>query len=193
MNDNNIRDFFLERLKAKGWLSISSLYFDNAYAIDIFTTHGYVAYSPGKDLFFTTNCLDTTNTQIIEDTYIALDRRKISQQYALTVSTGDCLQHFDLALYTHYTQYSDDQTESPWPEIPTKDEIMGYTLNEETGLYDGPAIAEYISGEQKSVVPMFKDGFMQSGARIAEWQRFYRAQERFCKMIGEMTGIGDCI
>lgn len=193
MNDNSIRDFFLERLKAKGWLSISSLYFDNAYVIEIFTTHGYVAYSPGRGLFFTLNCLDTTNTQIVENTYIALDRRKISQQYALTVSTADCLQHFDLALYNHYTAYDDNQTEAPWPEIPTKDQIMAYTLNEETGLYNGPAIAEYISGEQKSVIPMFKDGFMQSSARIAEWQQFYRAQERFCKMVSEMTGVNDCI
>ena len=193
MNDNNLRDFFLERLKAKGWLSISSLYFDNGYVIDIFITRGYVAYSPDRDLFFTTNCLDTTNTQIIEDTYIAFDRRKISQQYALTVSTGDCFQHFDLALYNHYSSYTDDQTEAPWPEIPTKDQIMSYKLNEETGLYNGPAVAGYINGEQKSVVPMFKEGFDQSGARIAEWQRFYKVQERFCKMVGDMTGVTDCI
>ena len=195
MSDNPTLDFLVERLNEKGWLSISTLYFDNSYCMNIYTSRGYVAFSPSRNLFFSYNCLDTTDSKVVENTYAILDRVNIGQQQNITVAGSDCLQHFDIAQYSHYDHYYyDEQEKTPYPDIPTKDTIMGFTLNPDTGLYENADIAHMVNDTEVSVYPLYpKEKEIYSGAIIANWQRFYKNQEKFCKMLGEAYGVTDAM
>lgn len=192
--DNPTLSFFLEQLNKKGWLGISNLYFDNAYMINVYLTNGYVAYSPSKEVFFAVGTLDSTDTSIIEKRYVTMDRRTIGMQQNLTATGADMLQHFDVAMYSHYGFYQDADTKTPYPTIPTKDAIMALTKDPKTGLYGGTATAELINGETFSVVDMYPDRKdLVSCANVETWQTFYTNQTKFVQMLKDGFGVSDAI
>ena len=84
MSDNKIFDFCLERLQKDDWLGLSNLYFDNAYVINVFSTRGYVAYSPSKMCFFTMGSLDSTDSELVEGTYAVLEHGILGLQQNIT-------------------------------------------------------------------------------------------------------------
>ena len=95
-------DIIERQITEKGWLSLSTLYFDNAYSIDVYNTRGAVAYSKADQCFFALNALDSTDTAIVEHKVAVYDNHHIGNQVNLTVSGEEHLQHYDIALYAHY-------------------------------------------------------------------------------------------
>ena len=214
MSDNAILDFCLERLQATDWLGLSNLYFDNAYSINVFLTRGYVAYSPSKRCFFSMSCLDSTDTAVIENSYAVLDYGYIGQQQNVTVVGDDHLQHIDVAQYSRYQFYNEEQTVMPWAHIPTRETIMGLVKDPTTGLYAGTDTVGLISSKPDqdpstteriiSAIGMYpqeegaqqkKDPntWMYSGAIVQKWQSFYKNQEKFKVMLNSAFGVSDAI
>lgn len=193
MSDNPTMDFFLEQLNSKDWLGISNLYFDNSYMINVYLTRGYVAYSPSKRIFFATACLDSTDTKIVEDTYVTLEREYIGMQQNLTCIGDDMLQHFDLALYSHYRFYNDAQDEMPAPTIPSRSTIKSLTADEETGLYPGCDETSFLDGRIESAIGMYDKKYPYSGAVVKTWKRFYKNQEKFRAFLSTTCGVSDAI
>lgn len=190
-------DLLLDRIKEKGWLSISSLYFDNGMSFNIYNTRGYIAYSPSHECFFAFSCLDSTDTANVENQYIAMTREIIGMQQTVTCVGQEHMQHFDYAMYSHYCFYEDDQEKTPWPEIPTRAEIEAMEKNPETGMYDGADVVHRMSGEEDSAIALYKKGEIPhnrySGAVIDYWKRFYKNQDKFVKMLAECFNITDAI
>jgi hypothetical protein len=214
MSDNAILDFCLERLQASDWLGLSTLYFDNAYTINVFASRGYVAYSSSKKCFFAMGCLDSTDSTLVDNTYAVLEHHILGQQQNVTVIGDDHLQHIDVAQYSRYQFYNDAQTVMPWAHIPTRATIMGLEKDPVTGLYPNtdtvgmipsnpnqdPNTTERIisaigfypqeeGAQQKSDPNMW----YYSGAIIDNWKRFYVNQEKFRKMLNDAFGVSDAI
>ena len=192
MSANPTLDFFDEQLAARDWLGFSQLYFDNSFIISTYLTNGYVAYSPGKKLFFSISTLDTTDTKIVEDRFVTLEREYIGMQQNLTVVDANMLQHVDVALYAHPRFFKDD-SDVPFPTIPSRSKIMGMSADSKTGLYPGCDEAGFIDGRVESAIPFYDKKFPYSGAAVKEWQRFYKNQEKFKAMLKASLGISDAI
>lgn len=184
-------DVLTGRIKEKGWLAISNLYFDNSYIINIFATRGYVAYSPSNEVFLAYSCLDSTDSSVVEGKFITMDKNHCGMQQNITVAGQEHLQHFDFATYSHYNWYNDDQESTPWPNIPAEAEIRAFTKNPETGLYDGTDTATMINYRERSCVAMYGKEHPYSGANVEAWQAFYKNHDKFVKMLNECYGISD--
>ena len=205
--DNPVFDFFYESLQKLDWLGISTLYFDNSYVINIPTCEGYVAYSPSKECFFAMKHLDSSLSSIVEGKYIALPQYTIAPQTNITVASTNHLQHFDLAQYMRKTFYSDGQDKMPVPKIPTRAEIMALTFDPETGLADGTnTVTRYYQQTKQSTKTIFlgddetatkdkPESYLHpySEAVCIEWQKFYKNQEKFKKLLAEAYGVTDAI
>ena len=163
-------DIIERQITEKGWLSLSTLYFDNAYSIDVYNTRGAVAYSKADQCFFALNGLDSTDTAIVEHKVAVYDNHHIGNQVNLTVSGEEHLQHYDIALYAHYRLLFNDMDSSiikadeiPEIQIPTPDEVKALTMNEETGLFDGTDTVTMLGGNQVSTIGFYeKCGFARS-------------------------------
>lgn len=195
-----VLDLAVKQIVDKGWLSLTSLCFDNAYVINIFNTRGYVAYSKSQACFFCTGGLDSTDSESIESKFNAFDAGHVGMQQVITCVGEEHLQHFDMALYSQYRFVWDEQTVMPYPTIPTKTEIEALTPNPDTGLYDGYEQMEMYDGRLVSVIPMYKkffnypvDGQPFSGAKIDSWKQFYLNQKKFMVMLKDGFGITDAI
>lgn len=195
-------DFLKERITASGWLSLSSLYFDNGLTINIFNTRGYVAMSDTAECFFCYNTLDSTDTDQVENKYVMMRRGYHGMQQNITVVGYEHMQHFDLAQYSHYGFYWDEQEQTPFPKIPTKAELDAITLDPVTELADPTTTdtVETLSGRQVSVISMYNDFFdpytkdwQYSAARIKEWKQFYANQEKFKTLLNDAYGISDAV
>lgn len=188
-------DFVRQQVETKGWLSISNLYFDNALTMNVFNTRGYIAYSPSVNLFFCMNCLDSTDTAQVENTYVLMgDQFHLGMQQNLTVAGDEHLQHFDMAQYSHYCYYTDDQESMPYPTIPTPTKIMNMTADPTTGLYPNTDTVTQMDGSYESTIGLYPKDFEQySGAWIRNWQRFYKNHEKFKKYLSEYVGVTDAI
>lgn len=186
-------DRLLTIVKDKGWLAISSIYFDNNMVIQIPNSWGAVAFSEADDCFYTYNAIDQGYTEIIEAKMIVFDRTHLGQQQALTCAESQHMQHFDIAQYTHYDNYPDKENKYPYPTIPTPADLEQYTLNEETGLYEGPNVATAMMKNQEliSVIPFFdKDTqWHESAARVEFWKSFQEGHQMFLDMLKNGYGI----
>lgn len=188
-------DAVLKRLQSKGWLSLSTLFFDCGYTINVFTTGGDVAYSPGEQLFFSVNALDSTCTVQVQNQYAQIgDRYHIGQQQILTITDGNVLQHFSLALYAHSNFFADRDTGMALPSIPTEAELAALTKDPDTGLYSGTDTLTKMDDELVSVLPIYPDLTLHySGALIDGWKAFYENHAKFLAFVKSVTGYTDVI
>lgn len=213
MSENVVHDFFLERLQKDDWLGLSTVYFDNDYTIDVFATRGYVAYSPSKKCFFTLSCLDSTDSAVVEGTYATIENKLLGLQHNISVAGYEHMQHFEIAQYSRYQFYNDEQTVMPWAHIPSRDTIVNLVKDENTGLYPGTDTVGLITNYPSSREPSERiisaigfypqtDGAQQikdpdrwyySGAIVDGWKRFYNNQEKFKKMLADAFGVTDAI
>lgn len=213
MSDNVIHDFFLECLEKNDWLGLSSLYFDNAYVMNVYTTRGYIAYSPSKKVFFAFSPTDSADVSIIEGTYAMLPHDILGHEWNITAVGYEHLQHFDIAQYSKYEFYNDAQEKTPWAHIPTRATIMALEKDPETGLYPETDTVGLITDRKDceppcdriiSTIGMYpeEDGYQQkkdpdtwlySGAIIDGWKRFYKNQEKFRVLLSEAFGVTDAI
>lgn len=188
-------DFIKQQITEKGWLSLSNLYFDNSLTMNVFNTRGYIAYSQVNGLFFTMNCLDSTDSAQVEHRYVLMDNYTYNgMQQNLTVAGEEHLQHFDMAQYSHYRYYNDGQKSMPYPKIPTPAEILAMVPDETTGLYPNTDTVTKMDHMQESAIGMYpKDFEYYSGAWIRNWQAFYNNHEKFKKYLSEYVGVTDAI
>lgn len=190
-----VTEYLIERVNEKGWMSLSSLYFDNALVVNIFNSRGYIAYSPSKDMFYFTGAEDTSNTDCIERKYVALDNKYVGQSQMITVVGGEHLQHFDIHLFSHYRFINDDQEVYPTPVVPTPDEIKALVVDPETGLVDGEDVITQMNGEQISCRSLYPDNKITdySGLKIVNYQKFIKNHEKFIAALNTMLGVSDAI
>lgn len=195
-----VLDFLVKQLTEKGWLAISSVYFDNAYSINVFNTRGYVAYSKSAQTFFTAGCIDSTDSESVDNKFVVHDTRHFGLQQVITCVGEEHMQHFDIANYSQYRFTWDKQTVLPYPKVPTKAEILALTPNPETGLYPGLPTVELMDGTEISVISLYEkffdyfgNGDPFSGARVDNWIQFYKNQDKFREMLSSCYGITDAI
>ena len=199
-----LTDYLVQLIKDRGWLAISSIYFDNSYIINVFNTSGYVAYSPSQKVYMSYNSIDSTDSEAIESRYCLIPMRRSSFQMALTFADEACLQHFDVAAYAHYGfLYEDTKDTAAFAKVPTPADLAALTYDETTGLYSGPKVeivAERLSGMEQSIIPLYGDDFDYfkkgepfSGARVENWISFYRNHEKFKTLLANQFGIADAI
>lgn len=193
-------DFLKERVQTDGWLSLSSLYFDNGLTINIFNTRGYIAMSDAKECVFTFNCLDSSDTEIVENKLVIMRRDHAGLQQALTVVGYDHMQHFDIAMYANYDYFSDEQEATPYPTIPKEAELTAMEPDPETGLYDSATTdtVTRMSGLDISTIPLYNQFFdpyvkdwQYTGARIDYWKKFYNNHTKFVQMLSDAYGVSD--
>ena len=191
-------DIIERQITEKGWLSLSTLYFDNAYSIDVYNTRGAVAYSKADQCFFALNALDSTDTAIVEHKVAVYDNHYIGNQVNLTVSGEEHLQHYDIALYAHYRLLFNDMDSSvikadeiPEIQIPTPDEVKALTMNEETGLFDGTDTVTMLGGNQVSTIGFYDKSLIlpYSGAIVKFWKEFYENHDKFLAYLTNVFGI----
>ena len=177
----------------QGWLAISSLYFDNNMVIEICNSYGAIAYSQADDCFYTYNAVDQGYTEIIEGKLIVFDNSHIGQQQVLTCVGTEHMQHFDIAQFTHYGSYPDKTDKFPFPTVPAPTDLDQYTLNTETGLYEGPkaTIAHMKDNTDISVIPFFDKNtqWYESAARIEYWKKFQENHQKFLDFLDDGYGI----
>ena len=189
-------DFITKQIQEKGWLALSNLYFDNSLTMNVFNTRGFIAYSPSQEMFFCLNCLDSTDSAQVEYTYALMDSKNyIGMQQNLTAAGQEHLQHFDMALYSHFRFYDDLASDEkfPTPTIPTKDAIMAMTADD-SGLYPDTDTVTQMDYTKESAIGMYPRDFKYySGAWVRNWQCFYKNQEKFKTFLSEFLGITDAI
>lgn len=178
-----------------GWLSLSSLYFDNGYVINVYNTNGYIAASKDMECFFTLNPLDSTDTEIIEHSHVRMPYGYISMQHNVTASRFEDLQHTDFAMYAHKRFYTDligTETTIPTPKYPDSTVLDGYVFDENLGLYTNSDVAVGKDDSGVSVIPVY-DGsvFPYVGADIEGWKLFNHTQEKFKAYIKSLFGAID--
>lgn len=166
---SSISDRLIKVIDEKGWLALSSIYFDNAVALTMNTSSGRVAYSKSEGLVFWISNQDILDSANTENGLIHMDPSFMGHQTHLVVQDIECTQHFTMALYAKMNFYWDGQDAFPVPKIPTKDEIMAMEKDEATGLYPGTdtivGIKERYTGEistpnyraEKSTILMYED------------------------------------
>lgn len=192
-------DFFLSHLNKNGWLSLATIYFDNSYVLSVFDSHGYVAYSAAQESFFSFNCLDTTDTDMIENKLVSIDPGHIAQQEVLTCVGQDHMQHFDIALYSQRRWYKDGDTALPYPVYPTPDELTGMTPDPTTGLYPQTDTVTAMSLRERSTIDLYghmldyREGDPYSGANIDYWKLWYAEHEKFIQFLNDGFGVSDAI
>ena len=210
----SMKDLCVARLTDPGWLALSSIYFDNSYVITVYSTRGYVAYSPSEECFFSSNSMDSTDTANIEARFNIIDgelsRRHIGMQQTVTCISIEHMQHFDYANYSHYCFYWDEQ-------IPTEAELDAFTLDPDVptepdpedpfrvkpiphSLYLGNGLdtTVMLDGRELSTIPLYKDfetkyHLAYSGAIVGEWKMWYNNHKKFKQMLSEAYGVSDAI
>lgn len=207
--DSKVVELALERITDKGWLSLANLYFDNDCIIDVFSTEGYVAYSPSKECFFKMSTLDSANTETIKRSYVRHESKYIASEKTILCAGAEHMQHFEIAMYANAFFFNDDQEKMPYPRIPTPEEIAAFEKDED-GKYPEDqfdligyndfskkgeqrteqTLALYPREDAEAVAPGV---WRYSGAYIDAWKRFYKNQEKFKAMLAEAYGITDAI
>lgn len=191
-------DIFEERLKASGWLSFSSLCFDNGHIIVLYGTRGYCAYSKEREVFIHISCMDTADTANIEHRFNIINDRSVNMQRTLSFIDSNQFQHFELAMYSHLGTVCDDQDTYPYPNIPTMEELDKLEKDPKTGLYPGTDTSVMLSGREVSTLSMY-DAFSgdrhipYSGAVVDEWKMWYNNHKKFVAMLKKAYNITDAV
>lgn len=124
-----ISDKLIKVVKSKGWAAIASLYFDNALGVEVYNSRGYVTINPDEGLVYAKSIIDITDTTKMEGQVVIMPEKRTFNQQTIAVYDMECLQSFELAHYSHWDYITDENSIMPMPKVPTKDEIMAYTLS----------------------------------------------------------------
>ena len=197
-------------ISEKGWLAISSLYFDNSSICDVMASGGHVAFCEATNSVYWFTILDSTDTSLVEHNYSIMSHRKIGQQIVLVQQDLDCLQHVQYAMYAHKRFFQNVEGESlPYPTLPAEAELAALELDEETGLYSGTdGVVEMMTPfshttqkkypKEKSAYLLY-DAFyptcdhLESSAPVEHWKKFYEEHAKFIKMVEAYLGVSGCI
>lgn len=122
-------DTFEELLKKYDWHGFASMTFDSGYTLKVYYSRGYIAYSPSKKLFLSFGNLDSTDSAKVDTDLLKMVGPFVGMQQTVTAAHGDQLFFFDLAMYSHYRWYWDEQEEIPRPTMPTRAQIMSLDID----------------------------------------------------------------
>lgn len=202
-------NFLTKRVQEAGWLSIATLFFDNAYTVEVFNTNGYLAYSPAQECFFILNALDSTDSEEMMYKFVFHNGRHLGQEHVMTVVGSEHLQHFDMAMYAHSEFFRPlNDKPFPYPTIPTPAELEALQPDPDTGLYDetqydlvykGSTYTRALTGAKESAISMYEDFYpakesnLYSGARITKWKQFYENHQKFLTALNDWLGVSDGI
>lgn len=196
-----LAEFTIAQIKAKGWMAVANLYFDNACNLSVLHSRGYVAIDETTKLCLFYSIEDTYNTANIEKRYLVIEDDKLGQQQNIVFEDLECLQHTDFAQFAHYRNYVDSETTLPTPVIPTPETILSYVKNPDTGLYTtagGEPLDAALTddGKLQSVIHLYPETvegyagkFPRSAVSIEWWQIFYKNQAKFKAKMAEVYGL----
>ena len=88
---SSISDRLIKVIDEKGWLALSSIYFDNAVALTMNTSGGRVAYSASEGLVFWLSNQDILDSANTENGLIHMDPSFMGHQTHLVVQDIECI------------------------------------------------------------------------------------------------------
>ena len=91
---------FTSIVEAKGWLSIDSLYFDNALSVTIPLSRGYIAISKSMNCLLHFATIDIFNTDAIHNGIVVFNGTNLGHAQGIDMSDLESLQRFNLATYS---------------------------------------------------------------------------------------------
>ncbi|MCM1230233.1 MAG: hypothetical protein NC489_08870 [Ruminococcus flavefaciens] len=192
-----ISDFLIKQIKEKGWLSVGNIMFeDGVPVLNPATTEGNICLSPGSELVFSTSRMDTHNTYVIENAYLAQDFSRAGVEQTIVVEPFDRLRHFDTLLLSQWIRQNADETAYVAPKYPKPADIEAMVPDEETGLFPDTDTFMCINGvEESTISPYPKDTVVSDyvGIRVAGYKKFLENQKKFCQLIKDLYGLSDCI
>lgn len=192
-----ISDFLVKQVREKGWLYIGNIAFESAIAImNPTTSDGMVCLSPSAQLCFATSRMDTHNTYVIEQKYLAQDIARTGVEQSIVAVSFERLQQFDILMHSKWFRETPEGDAFVAPKIIKPSEVESMVADEETGLYPGTDTFETISLKKESTIsPYPKDTTVTDyvGVRVKSYQEFVKRQKMFCKLVNEMFGLSDCI
>ena len=187
-----ITDVFVKYIKAHGWLSTTTITFKDGITI---TQHGCACLCESEELIFAASLIDSSYTENLESEFFVVPRDRIGFQQTIVAIDLNKLLHFDANLFTH-AMYDQLAAENKIPEIPTPEQILAMTKDEETGLYPGTDTIETINGTLISSIPFYPANntpITYYGARVDGWKTWYERQKNFITIVESMFGVSGCI
>lgn len=194
-----LSEALVSKVSADGWLSISSLFFDNSYYRLILDSDGYIAASPTKELICMFTPLDSTNNVNVEGNLVRVENCGFNTQFLqnVTAFSFDELQHFSIAMYAQ-DEIIDSGESILVPNILTKAEIQAIPDPDQvTGLYAGYTTwTNQVTTKQSSTFSIYNrttGSPIHVGGVIDNWKHFYRNQDRFIALMNTMFTATDFV
>ncbi len=196
-----VLELLTDRVNADGWLSVSSLFFDNALTVHIPTAKGYIAYSPSAKAFFILRPSDSTDSGFTEANYIFVNKPNvIEMQKGITVVDANTLFHWDAALYSRASYYNIVKDEFPLPTFPSKEDIADFdsiSNIENLGHLTYPNAIDS-NGQpipNEPTIGLYNDypNIPLTAVRVNAWKTFNENQEMFKTAMETLFNLSDCI
>ena len=198
---SKLSEQLVSQIQKNGWMSISSLTFDNLSVANVVMQSGAIGIDTANNLCIFQSNEDIVYTQIIENKAVTFDKRRIGHMKTIVFQDLDCLQWFQAAQYTFNYTYEnpaktfDDMANHPWPitTYPSEADILSATFDEETGLWTCPNVATALDTgalEERSVIPLFEEeAKTMSSAIVSEWFIWYTQHNLFKDYINSQFGL----
>lgn len=191
----------VSQIQANGWMSISSITFDNASTLNVVQSSGAVGIDVTNGICVYRSCEDTANTQLIENKAVTFDKYHIGMMQTIVMHDMDCLQWYQNALYTFRYTYDnpaktfDDMKNHPWPltTYPSEADILAATFDPDTKLWTCNGVATALDTgklKERSVIPLFdEEAKTMSSAIISEWYIWYTEHQLFKDFVQAQYGL----
>lgn len=202
----NLANLLVEQVKSNGWLSLSSITFDNNSVYNVFACSGNIGICEDKGILVFMSLEDVTNTTMIMNKLATTKDEYVGQVRTNTFQDMDCLQWFQAATYNYYRNFIgykfkqendiDHIADETYPVAtwPSDQDILGCTYNPDTKLWEGMdnlATAEDTGKfKQRSVIPLYEtNDDSMSSAIVSEWKKWYSYHNLYIQYIQEQYGL----
>lgn len=201
---NKLGELLVNQVKTNGWLSVSSVTFDNLSLFDVAQQGGFVGIDPANNVAVWASCEDTANTQVIENMVATQDNRQIGLMQTTVFQDLDCLQWWQAALLTfsHPFQHKINKTEDildvknkPLPIItyPKEADILSATYDPKTDKWNCKNVATALNiglFGTRSVIPLYEESVNTlASALVDEWYLWYTRHKLFKDYIKTMYNL----
>lgn len=192
-----ISEMLIKQVNEKGWLSIANLMFeDGVPVLTPITSGGMICLSPSEELVFAASIMDTHNTYVIENGYIAQDYTNSGVQQTIIINPFDRMRQFETLMMSQYFRKNAKGEKFVGPVYPKVADVEAMAKDPATGLYPNTDTVITVRNKEESTLSLYPDDATKltyAGLRVENYQTFIKTQKAFCALIGDMYGIKDCI
>ena len=202
----NLATLLTKQVKENGWLSLSSITFDNNSVYNVFACNGNIGICEDQGILVYMSLEDITNSGMIMNKLATANKEQIGHVRTNAFQDMDCLQWFQAATYNYYRQYFgyktikvdkiDDIINDSYPvaTFPTEAEIMNCTYNPDTKSWEGSdklaTALETGRFEERSVIPIYDSNEeSMASAIVSEWKKWYSYHQLYIEYINAQYGL----